>query len=141
VRRPHRWDQWWWLNQDTHCPWFRNVGDEKDFQPPFLHSFFELCPFPWPWPAAIVAGVNVYVTLPSALVVGVTLLQPRKYVVPFELATLKRGEPPWHWLAFASVNDADENVWPSRPVIDAPAEAFVVVVRQPCPRVRQTAFA
>jgi hypothetical protein len=56
-----------------------------------------------------------------------TLLQPRKYVVPFELATLKRGEPPWHWLALASVNDADENVWPSRPVIDAPADAFVAV--------------
>src|SRR5579864_3228674 len=81
----------------------------------------------WLPAAAMVAAVNVYVTVPSAFVAGVTLLHPRKYVVPFELATLKRGEPPWHWLALASVNDADENVWPSRPVIDAPADALVVV--------------
>jgi hypothetical protein len=77
----------------------------------------------------MVAGVNVYVTVPSLFVVGVTLLQPRKYVVPFELATLKRGEPPWHWLALARVNDPDENVWPSSPVIDAPADAFVAVAQ------------
>jgi len=51
----------------------------------------------------------VYVTVPSLLVVGVTLLQPRKYVVP-PATTLNRGEPPWHWPAFASVKDADVNV-------------------------------
>ena len=31
-----------------------------------------------PPPAAIVAALNVYVALPSALMTGVTLLQPRK---------------------------------------------------------------
>jgi hypothetical protein len=41
---------------------------------------------------------------------------------------LKRGEPPWHCEAFASVNDADVNVCPLTPVIVAPAEAFVSVV-------------
>jgi hypothetical protein len=45
------------------------------------------------------------------------------------VTTLKRGEPPWHWLALASVNEPDENVCPSRPVIDAPADAFVLVAQ------------
>ena len=53
--------------------------------------------------------MNVYVAEPSPLIVGVTLLQPMKYVVVPTL-TLKRGEPPWHWVGLASVNDADENV-------------------------------
>src|SRR5689334_10904779 len=72
-------------------------------------------------PAASVAGVNVYV-VPT----GMTLLQPRKNV-PSVVTTSKRGEPPWHWLVLASVNDADVNVWPSRPVMSAPAAAFVDV--------------
>src|SRR4051812_25338155 len=80
----------------------------------------------WFPPAAIVAAVNVYVTVPPTLFVGVTLLHPRKNV-PVVVTTLNRGEPPWHWLALASVNDADENVWPLKPVIVAPAEAFVPV--------------
>jgi len=58
--------------------------------------------------AASEAGVKTYVAEPSALRVGVTLLQPMKYVVVPTL-TLNRGEPPWHWVALASVNDADEN--------------------------------
>ena len=62
--------------------------------------------------------------MPSALVVGVTLLQPRKNV-PVVVKTLKRGEPPWHWAVFARVNDPDVNVWPSSPVITPKAEAFV----------------
>jgi hypothetical protein len=64
-------------------------------------------------PAARVAASNVYVTVPFELVVGVTLLQPRKNVVsvdPFVVTTLNRGEPPWHWLVFASVNEDDTNV-------------------------------
>jgi hypothetical protein len=39
--------------------------------------------------------VNVYVAVPLAFVVGVTLLHPRKKK-PVDVATLKRGEPPWH---------------------------------------------
>jgi hypothetical protein len=39
----------------------------------------------------------------------------------------KRGEPPWHWLALFNVNDAETNAWPSRPVMSAPAAAFVEV--------------
>src|SRR4029077_20008624 len=46
----------------------------------------------WPPPAAIVAAVNVYVAVPSALIVGVTLLQPRKNS-PSDVLTSKRGEP------------------------------------------------
>ena len=46
-----------------------------------------------------------------AFVVGVTLLQPRKKE-PVVVSTLNRGEPPWHWVALANVNDADWNVWP-----------------------------
>src|ERR1700680_3434868 len=42
---------------------------------------------------------------------------------------LKRGEPPWHWLTLASVNDADVKDWPPSPVISAPADAFVVVAQ------------
>ena len=38
-----------------------------------------------------------------------------------------RGEPPWHCAALASVNDADWNVWPVRPVMSAWAAAFVAV--------------
>jgi hypothetical protein len=53
-------------------------------------------------------------------------LQPRKKN-PVVVSTLKRGEPPWHWLALASVNEADVNVCPSSPVISAPAAAFVDV--------------
>ena len=43
------------------------------------------------------------------------------------VTTSNRGEPPWHWLVLASVNDADWNVWPFRPVMSAPAAAFVDV--------------
>src|SRR5206468_3796102 len=78
------------------------------------------------FPAAIVAALNAYVSEPSALVVGVTLLQPRKNV-PVVVKTLKRGEPPWHWAALASVNEADVKVWPFAPVMVAPADAFVAV--------------
>jgi hypothetical protein len=56
----------------------------------------------------------------------VTLLQPRKKK-PVVVSTLNRGEPPWHWLVLASVNEADWNVWPLRPVMSAPAAAFVDV--------------
>src|SRR6185312_9861894 len=73
-----------------------------------------------------VAAVNVYVTVPSAFVVGVTLLQPSGKR-PSLVTTTKRGEPPWHWEAFASVNDADWNACPSAPVMSAPAAAFVGV--------------
>src|SRR3954451_2684390 len=80
----------------------------------------------WLPAAASVAAVKVYVAETSALIVGVTLLQPRKKtVVP--ITTSNRGDPPWHWLALASVNDADWNVWPVRPVMSAPAAAFVGV--------------
>ena len=51
----------------------------------------------------------MYVTVPSAFVVGTTLLQPRKNM-PVVVITLNRGEPPWHWLALASVNEAEVNV-------------------------------
>src|SRR5579864_6440940 len=78
--------------------------------------------------AAMVAGVNMYVSVPSAFVVGVTLLQPRKNVAS-DVTTLKRGEPPWHCVALASVNEPDENVCPARPVIEAPAAALVDVVQ------------
>jgi hypothetical protein len=74
--------------------------------------------------AAIVAAVQVYVAVPFAFSVGVTLLQPRKNVVTL-VTTLKRGEPPWHCAGFASVNDADVKVCPPTPVIVAPADAFV----------------
>src|SRR5947208_14563317 len=57
-----------------------------------------------------------------------TLLQPRKNV-PFVVTTSKRGEPPWHWLVLASVNDAEVNVCPSSPVMSAPAAAFVDVAQ------------
>ena len=40
---------------------------------------------------------------------------------------LNRGEPPWHWLVLASVNEADVNGWPLTPVIVAYADAFVSV--------------
>src|SRR3954465_11412550 len=66
-------------------------------------------------------ALNVYV-VPT----GGTLLQPRKKN-PVVVCTSKRGEPPWHWLVLASVNDADMNVCPSRPVRSAPAAAFVGV--------------
>src|SRR5262249_24422717 len=42
---------------------------------------------------------------------------------------LKRGDPPWHWPAFASVNEADANACPLRPVMVAPADALVVVAQ------------
>jgi hypothetical protein len=35
-----------------------------------------------------------------------TLLQPRKKK-PVVVSMLNRGEPPWHWVALAKVNDAD----------------------------------
>src|SRR5690348_16300705 len=47
--------------------------------------------------------------------------------MPFVVTMSKRGEPPWHWLALASVNDADWKVWPLSPVMSAPAAAFVAV--------------
>src|SRR5216110_678615 len=75
----------------------------------------------------MVAAVNVYVAVPFEFTTGATLLQPRKYVVPFELTMLNRGEPPWHWLVLASVNEADVNGWPLTPVIVAYADAFVSV--------------
>jgi hypothetical protein len=62
------------------------------------------------------------------LTTGVTVLQPRKNV-PVVVKMLKRGEPPWHWVAFASVNEADVKVCPLTPVISAPAEATVSVVQ------------
>src|SRR5205823_5255807 len=74
--------------------------------------------------AQIVAGVRVYVAVPLALIVGGTLLQPRKKV-PVVVATASRGEPPWHCDSLASVNEADANTSPSRPVMSAPAAAFV----------------
>src|SRR5262245_38694324 len=77
-------------------------------------------------PAAIVAGVNVYVAVPLAFIVGATLLQPRKNV-PFVVLTLKRGDPPWHCVVLASVNDADWNVCPAKPLIVAPADATIGV--------------
>ena len=49
--------------------------------------------------------------MPSAFVVGVTLLQPRKNV-PVLVTMSNLGEPPWHWLADASVNEAEVNGWP-----------------------------
>jgi len=52
--------------------------------------------------------------VPFPFVVGVTLLQPRKNS-PVVVETLKRGDPPWHWLVLASVNDADANAWPATP--------------------------
>src|ERR1700730_15146844 len=74
--------------------------------------------------ARIDAGVNVYVAVPSAFTTGVTLLQPRKYV--FTVVTmLKRGEPPWHWLALFSVNDPDKNGCPFISVIRPYADAGV----------------
>src|SRR4051794_25846034 len=76
--------------------------------------------------AASDCGVNVYVTEPSGLIVGVTLLQPRKYVVP-PATTSNRGEPPWHWLALASGNEAGRNVFPPRPPVSAPGAAFVAL--------------
>ena len=38
-----------------------------------------------------------------------------------------RGEPPLHCAALLSVNEADVNVCPARPVMSAPAAAFVAV--------------
>src|SRR5439155_10740514 len=76
------------------------------------------------------ARVKLYVAVPSALTTGVTLLQPRKYVCGpvVEVAPmLNRGEPPWHWVVLASVNDADVNGWPVRPVMSPKALAFVAV--------------
>ena len=58
--------------------------------------------------AASVAAVKVYVAVPSAFVVGVTLLQPSGNR-PVVVTTTKRGEPPWHWAVLASVNDPDWN--------------------------------
>src|SRR3954452_4132918 len=66
------------------------------------------------------AAVNEYVTEPSAFVVGVTLLQPRKNR-PIVVEMSNRGEPPRHCVGLASVNDADWNACPSRPVMSAPA--------------------
>src|ERR1044071_6596157 len=40
---------------------------------------------------------------------------------------LKRGEPPWHWPVFASVNDAETNACPATPVMRPKAEATVAV--------------
>src|SRR4029077_7285389 len=78
------------------------------------------------WPAAAsVAALNVYVAVPSAFATGVTLLQPRKKR-PAGVVMLNRGEPPWHWVVLARVNDADANGWPLRPVMSAPADALVV---------------
>ena len=62
--------------------------------------------------------------MPFPFVVGVTLLQPRKNS-PVVVETLKRGDPPWHWLVLASANDADSNARPLTPVTSAPAAAFV----------------
>src|SRR5438128_2769914 len=59
---------------------------------------------------------------------GVTLLQPRKKR-PFVVTTSKRGEPPWHCAVDASVNEAEVKVWPSSPVMSAPAAAFVDVAQ------------
>src|SRR5262245_51590619 len=76
----------------------------------------------WLPPAAIVAAFNVYVAVPLAFTVGVTLLHPRKNV-RLVVTTLKRGEPPWHWAVLASVNDAESSACPARPLIVAPADA------------------
>jgi len=46
------------------------------------------------------------------------------FVIPFVVRMLNRGDPPWHWLALASVNEPDVNVCPATPVIVAPADAF-----------------
>src|SRR2546421_11667028 len=75
----------------------------------------------------MVAAVNVYVAVPFVFTTGATLLQPRKYVVPFELVMLNRGEPPWHWLVLASVNDAEVNGCPLTPVILPNADTTVAV--------------
>jgi hypothetical protein len=56
--------------------------------------------------------------LSLTFIVGMTLLQPRKYVFTV-VTTLKRVEPPWHCVVLASVNDADENVWPLTPLMVA----------------------
>jgi len=66
------------------------------------------------------------VAVPSPFTTGVTLLQPRKNV-PSPVTMSNLGEPPVHWAALASVNAADENVWPDNPVMSAPAAAFVAV--------------
>ena len=47
--------------------------------------------------------------------------------MPAVVTTSKRGEPPWHCAALASVNEADANVWPVNPVMSAPAAALVAV--------------
>src|SRR3954452_25451057 len=115
-------------------PWFLNDGLLNVCQPPFLHWSFEVggptsgtstipltvmlvrSAVPWTsirtstaWIVPVIgpgkpsAAVKVYVAVPSPLIVGVTSLQPRKNV-PAVVTTSKRGEPPWHWLALASVN-------------------------------------
>jgi hypothetical protein len=40
---------------------------------------------------------------------------------------LKRGEPPWHWPVFASVNEAETKACPLTPVIRPNADATVAV--------------
>src|SRR5436305_14898622 len=40
---------------------------------------------------------------------------------------LNRGEPPWHWLVLASVNDAEVNGCPLTPVILPNADTTVAV--------------
>ena len=52
--------------------------------------------------------MKTYVTVPSAFGIGATLLQPSGNR-PVVVTTMNRGEPPWHWLALASVNEADVN--------------------------------
>ena len=72
--------------------------------------------------------MKTYVTLPFVFVTGATLLQPSGKR-PVDVTMTNRGEPPWHWLALASVNEAEVNVWPSAPVMSAPAAAFTVVAQ------------
>ena len=72
--------------------------------------------------------MKLYVAVPSALMTGVTSLQPRKYACgPEVVKMLNRGEPPWHWLVLASVNEAVANGWPVSPVMSPKAEALIAV--------------